>query len=114
MSALLSDSPIARNTDPVTSHLAAKDITASGVRSEQQRQVLELVRRYPHYTSRELSQTPFNQQHYKLDRWDIARRLPELREANLIQMDEGKRPCNITRKAAMTWVAVPQQEKLAL
>jgi hypothetical protein len=65
--------PIARATDPKTSHQAAEAVTASGKRDEQIQQVLELVKAHPGSTSLELAQ------HTKiLDRYAIARRLPEL------------------------------------
>lgn len=66
-----SDTPIARRTDPVSSHKAAERITRT-VRSEQKRRVLGAVRLYPGRTSRELAEQ------CGLDRYMVARRLPEL------------------------------------
>jgi hypothetical protein len=66
------DTPRARNTDPTTSHEAADAIKASGDLGRQQQAVLAAVRRWPGLTSLELGAR------MSLDRWAVARRLPEL------------------------------------
>ncbi len=94
---LLSDSPIARGSDPSTSHEAAEDITSSGVRASQQRTVLALVRAYPGRTSAEMAARSRD-----IDRWTAARRLPELRAEQLVRNGEPKQ-CGVTGKRALTW-----------
>ena len=48
--------PLARTTDPVSSHLAAEAITASGLRASQKRAILEALRSHAeHCTSLELA-----------------------------------------------------------
>jgi hypothetical protein len=105
---LLADTPRARRSDPVTSHLAAERIKASGKLGEQQRVVLDLVRRYPGCTSAELAA------HHAIccgdlagtDRWRIyrpmiARRLSELAGPHIRR---GKpRVCRINGTPAGTW-----------
>lgn len=92
---LLSNSPIARLTDPETSHLSAEEITKSGERARQQHAVLVLVKKYPSHTSMELSRSG-------IDRHTIARRLPELESAGLVCRGQ-RRCCGVTGKMALTW-----------
>ena len=73
-SGVLSDTPRARASDPETSHEAAAAIKASGELGRQQRAVLDLVRRFPGRTSIELAALSDRQ----FDRYQVARRLPEL------------------------------------
>jgi len=94
---LLSDQPIARNTDPSTSHEAAAKIAP--VRATQQKAILEGVMQYPNHTSAELAQR------LHMDRYVVARRLPELRSALLVKSCEA-RSCAVTGHRAMTWRAV--------
>ncbi len=92
---LLSDQPIARNTDPATSHKAADEITKSGKRATQQNQILEALATFQNCTSAELAQ------HMGLDRYIVARRLPELRPKHVLSGNARK--CKVTGKSAMTW-----------
>jgi hypothetical protein len=101
---LLSNSPIARLRDPSTSHEAAEHVTKSGARAYQQRAVLDLVSRYPGHTSAELA-LKSELMGKPLDRWTVARRLPELRDAFLVKNGE-KRECRVTRRAALVWYCV--------
>ena len=108
---LLSDTPIARRTDPVTSHLAACEVTRSGKRGAQQRLVHNYVVKFPGHTSQELAE--ICQQHGgALDRYDFARRLPELASERdihgnhckaFITRGMSKRLCRITGKLATVW-----------
>lgn len=90
--------PIARRSDPESSKAAAREITESGLRVRQQTEVLRLVRAYPNRTSLELAQ------HGSLDRYVIARRLPELEQAGLVKRGEMRR-CSIGARPALTWEA---------
>lgn len=90
------DATPARATDPHTSHLAAAEIIASGARAEQQRQVLTAVRAMPGSTSAELAQT------FDLDRYAVARRLPELDRAGFIRRGDARR-CDANGRTALTW-----------
>jgi hypothetical protein len=92
--------PIARKTDPKTSHLSAQAITESGRRQGQLQGVLALLRKYPRSTSLELySKSAF------ADRYICARRLPELERAGLA-MKCGERLCNVGNRMATIWQAV--------
>lgn len=94
----LSHTPVARNTDPITSHMAASEITVSGVRSDQCRQVLALVAMYPDKTSFELSTRSRD-----LDRYQVARRISDLEHAGVVRKN-GKRACFMSGRKAVTWV----------
>jgi len=88
--------PAARNTDPITSHMAALEITARGTRGRQQRLVLRIVIANPGKTSRELSDI------CALDRYQVARRLPELEAAGVIEKGPIRR-CTIGGRHSVTW-----------
>ena len=89
----------ARSTDPMTSHVAAQHITASGLRSLQQHQTLAAVRAYPGLTGQELAQAS------GICRYTLARRFPEVEEMGLIRRSEA-RTCAVTGRKAATWEAV--------
>jgi len=93
---LLSDSPIARKTDPVSSHEAAAEVTASGARATQQAEVLRGVKEYPGRTSKELAHL------IGCDRYLVARRLPELARKGLVQRGHMV-TCKIGGRKAVTW-----------
>lgn len=95
------DTPAARRTDPLPSHLAAAEITANGVRGNQQRQVLAAVRAWPGRTSRELAQLMCG------DRHAVARRLPELESEGKVHKDI-ERTCTIGHRLASTWLLGPK------
>lgn len=88
----------ARATDPETSHLAAEHIHSSGKSEVQRIEVLRLVREHPGRTSLELAQ------YGTLDRYQIARRIPELRKASNVRAT-GPRRCTVGGRAALTWEA---------
>lgn len=62
----------ARNTDIGTSHAAANFIAASGIQKDQQAKAAAAVKLHPGLTSMKLAQVT------GLDRYMLARRLPEL------------------------------------
>lgn len=88
--------PVARNTDPETSHAAGEAVTASGQRHAQRAQVLAGLREAPGVTSFELAEIT------GLDRYVVARRLPDCRTAGEAQVGI-KRRCTISGKTAQTW-----------
>lgn len=95
----------ARSTDPDTSHEAAE-----AIRSEAERQcdeVLAMVAARPGLTSRELAA------HFGVDRYMVARRLPELRDARGAVTCGDKRRCRVSGLAAMTWWPVAQSRGAA-
>ena len=111
---LLDDHPISRNTDPATSRLAAQELTASGTRASQQRAVMEALERVAggrgarddishrppiSVTSAELAVA------MNADRYMVARRLPELRNAELAA-NGVERTCRISGRKCGTWMAL--------
>jgi DNA-binding MarR family transcriptional regulator len=103
MTLLAPQTPIVRRNDPESSKAVAREITESGLRTRQQAEVLRLVRAYPNSTSLELAQ------HGSLDRYAIARRLPELEQAGLVKRGEMRR-CSVGARPALTWEACEGHE----
>jgi DNA-binding transcriptional ArsR family regulator len=98
--------PAARNTDPVTSHQAAREITADGSRDRQAAAILAAVRDHPDETAAELAGR------LGMERAQTSKRLPELRRVGLVEnpRDAGgellTRACRVTRKTVMLWRSV--------
>lgn len=90
--------PVARKRDPEPSRLAAAGVTASGKREGQLLAVLALLRRHPRSTSLELSRLS------QLDRYTVARRLPELEHAGLVRR-LAPRMCSAGKRLATVWEA---------
>ena len=89
--------PIARNTDPESSHIAAHEITYSGSRTTQQIEAFNLVAAYPGHTSRELAYIS------ELDRYQMARRLSDLEHAGLVTKGPARRD-ETNLRMAVTWL----------
>lgn len=88
----------ARQGDPISSHQAAHEVVRSGLAEHQAGEVLEALCRFPWTTSRELAE------YSGLDRYMAGRRLPELKEAGLVDRDDGmKRKCRVAGRIACTW-----------
>jgi hypothetical protein len=96
------DTPVAANADPVTSHIAAETVTASGLRKRQCEQVLSALRRHDGATSFELATWE------DLDRHMVARRLPDLRSLGLVRNGPARR-CAESGRKAVTWIVETQQ-----
>lgn len=92
---LLADQPVARNSDPGTSHEAARRIRPA--RATQQREILAGCQAHPGHTSAELAAI------LGMDRYTVARRLPELRSARLVANGDA-RICTATGSRAMIWL----------
>lgn len=88
----------ARTADPVTSHRAADHVEATGQAQREAAIVLRSLRDLPGRTSRELAELA------GLDRYMVARRLPELREAGHAE-NGPDRACASSGRSAMTWLA---------
>ena len=87
----------ARKTDPITSHLAAND---SKENNEKQRiEMLEFLKENSGLTSLELGKkSPV------YDRYQFARRLPEMAKEGTVKNMDNKR-CSFSKRLAMTWCA---------
>lgn len=105
---MIIQTPAARSTDPIGSHLAADEINENGSRHVQQALVagfLEdayrrgVIKRHRGVTSRELAAM------YGEDRYMIARRLPELVTAKRATRSDRdhSRMCNISRRQCCEW-----------
>jgi DNA-binding IclR family transcriptional regulator len=93
---MLANNPISKKNQP-TSQAAEKHINNSS-RGKQQMRVLKALARWniPHPTSRELAHKS------KQGRHEVARRLPELETAGLVERSES-RPCGLSGRQALTW-----------
>ncbi len=89
--------PASRRTDPESSHAAALHITRTGKRGAQQDQAAAAVRHYPAHTSFELALLT------DLDRYMLARRLPECETAGRVRRGR-MRHCTVTGRLAMEWL----------
>ena len=87
----------ARRTDPRSSHAAAIHVERSGKAGQQRIRCGAAVLKNPGCTSQELCEIT------GIDRYELARRLPELRLEMLIKNGEADRICKVTGRPAMTW-----------
>ena len=91
---LMADLPRSRALDPESSHDAAEAIRRSGALAGQQKAVADAVRRWPGLTSLELAAR------LRFDRYQVARRLPEIETAGQVRRGEIK---TINRRKHLTW-----------
>ena len=85
---LASPKPAARTTDPASSHVAAEQVHNSGAAARQRERVIDLVYMHPGKTSKELAALS------DLDRYQIARRLPEAEKAGVVRREaKGRNEC---------------------
>jgi MarR family len=92
-------SPIAANRDPITSHFAAAEITASGLRASQKAELLAWLRGRNPLTSAEIAAAS------GFDRHGVARRLPDLAADRMIERCP-VRICRQSGRPAVTWRAL--------
>jgi hypothetical protein len=92
------DNPVARRSDPWTSHESEDFVDDTGLRAAQCRVVLDAVRATPGLTAKELSDK------HEIDHHAVHKRLPDLRAKGLVQNRE-VRQCTVTGRRAMTWYA---------
>lgn len=83
----------ARATDPLSSVLAGEEVEATGVATFQRQQALRAVKSFPDKTSKELAALT------GLDRYVLARRLPEILEIEKGEM----RKCVVSGRMSVTW-----------
>lgn len=93
----------ARNTDPFTSHEAAREAEASGRASKQRQVCLDEALNRPGQTAAEIAAAT------GLERHVPSRRLPELRDAGLLENRE-VRVCRVTGRNSMTWYPARKDE----
>jgi hypothetical protein len=91
--------PASHRNDPWTSDVAEEEITASGARARQQEIALGVVIQHPGCTSLELAE------YCSLDRYQLAKRLPEIRRQGKVK-NGMKRMCRVGNRPAVTWWVV--------
>ena len=102
--------PVARNSDPATSHKAeAKHLGKRAVRA---RQVLKLVRDYPLCTSSELSVKMYETtaESFMTSAATPHKRLPDLEALGLVQR-RGERKCTDSGHEAAVWEITDRGER---
>jgi len=87
----------ARRTDPASARASADLVESRGIAPAQRGLVLALVQHYPGKTSAELAARSQG-----LDRWQVARRLPELAEAAVVCRG-AQRICRVCQRKSITW-----------
>lgn len=97
----------ARSTDISTSHAAADYVVSSGIQKDQHEKAAAAVKQYPGVTSHRLAQLT------GLDRYMLARRLPELIKAEVVYRGPNME-CPVSGRSACTWWPVAQGQNLAL
>lgn len=95
----------ARAYDLSSSHAAADAIETSGKAQHHREILLAVVREHPGLTSAEITQ------YCELDRWQVARRLPELRNGKLVYNSDKKRECRMLGSLAFEWHPVVGEEQ---
>jgi len=86
-----------RRTDPRSSHEAGERMRVSGALACQQAQACAAVKQWPGKTSHELADLAL------MDRYALARRLPEC-ERMAAGVKRGEiRKCSVTGRSALTW-----------
>ena len=88
----------ARRADPETSHAAAREVTESGAAAKQAKAVWWVLQTF----GGPLTSAEVAAKHSTLDRYQAARRLPELRAAGWVKNGEA-RTCSVTGRKALTW-----------
>jgi hypothetical protein len=91
--------PLARKTDPHTSHEAAHALVESGAHQRQVDQVLAALTQYPNRTSAELAAEA------GFDRYMVARRLSDLEKRNKASKHPA-RICTVSKRRAVVWRTV--------
>lgn len=91
---------LARNTDPESSYLAARELEETGKHANQKAMVYRALCKCPvPATSAEIAQR------FRMNRYMVARRLPELLKSGLAEKG-GKRRCRLTGRIGVVWRAV--------
>lgn len=87
----------ARNDDPSSSHDAAEHVVSSGLQAQQHSLAASAVRKHPGLTSLELARAT------GLDRFMLARRLPELQRNGLIVRGMVRKCSASNGRSGVTW-----------
>ena len=93
--------PLARITDPDTSHLAGEEQRKSGRQQSHCATVLTIVNRLPALTYRELAQEA-----NLGEAVEVMRRLNDLHKAGLVTPGTNKHKCSISGRMSTVWYPV--------
>jgi hypothetical protein len=97
---VLDRAPLAAARDPISSHLAAAELTSSGRRASQKAAIVKWLRSQERLlTSMEIAHAG------GLDRYMVARRLPDLERDGLVERGP-MRDCRESGRPAITWRAL--------
>jgi hypothetical protein len=89
--------PLAAAANPISSHLAAAEVTSSGRRAGQKLAIMTWLRGQSRpFTSMEIARAA------DLDRYVVARRMPDLERDGLIERC-AMRDCTVSNRLALTW-----------
>lgn len=95
----------ARNTDPVTSHMAIEAMNESGVRIAQQKIILNIVRVFPGWTAAEYARK-LQQSGIALDHVQVQRRLSDLCGITIKKGCVTK--CTVKGSKMVTWLPIKE------
>lgn len=95
--------PIVHRVDPVTSLIAARELVETGELGRQQRIVLEALQNNAGLTSDELAAAA------RLDRYLVARRLPDLVRLGVARQGE-RRTSTLSGRPGVTWFPVKSSD----
>lgn len=97
---------LARNTDPITSDIAAEDLIKSGRLAWQKSQVMQMMKGcVGFYNTQDPTDGPTSAElafMYNEDRYMVARRLPDLEKQGLVKK-VGMRQCRVSGRQAVVW-----------
>ncbi len=102
---ILLSTPVARVTDPLSSYRAGERHRRSGKCLRQKEIILKALKRNPGMTSAELSKL------IEMDRYIVARRLPELRNGGLVR-NGAIRQCGVVGSPCLTWYPITKEVTL--
>lgn len=92
--------PVAsRNTDPVTSHIAERETTTSGVRTSNIIKIIDFVKVKPGHTAGEIANA------LGMERGEVSKRLADARNLTMLVNGEDRK-CQIKASKMMTWYPV--------
>lgn len=100
-------SHLARSIDISTSHEAGSYVAASGIQRDQRSMAAAAVKRHPGLTSMKLADVT------GLDRYMLARRLPELLKTKQVWRGPAM-PCPVSGRSACTWWPVAPGDNYTL
>lgn len=105
----MNEHPLARSTDPDTSHIAEAKLKSSGKWTSQKSQVLEWLREHLVFDD-DCTLTPYELSAASgIKHTTCHKRLPDLAHDGLVRK-AGRRICRITGEMAYTWCALTPEE----